>query len=423
MKKVLLALALLISNSELQAGGPYEGFNPTYTSPVRFETPHTTTETTEAAAGAVVEIDGYRMVDNYTASAGANDVLYSGWRFESNYDISAVTDPDTLHGLTVFMEMNTARNAQYFSAGSESSNKCFAGSLSPSNAACVGSIDHTKVFNDQNIAFAFPAIGNNARVDIFDTGFESVDFSTNGLVYVYRPEIFGGKTGLRFNMWATDTDAQILNGGNILKLPVAAVLAHAGTIDVSKSCGGSLVLTSTGPITTSLSGTFTAPSSSETNGTFNSGCKVTISNGNLVAANTITLDFNATNFFSSDGLDVILPALGGSLDIVSYPTASVWFQTTDTTKKKFTGTASLNFGATAAGECESGTITVTGAVDGDPVMLGIPNALASSDSYQHFWGYVSAANTVTVRRCNPTNAVTALSDAAAATVRATVMKP
>lgn len=384
---------------------------------------HTTRDTAAAAAGSLVEIDGSRFDDAYVGSAGANDVLYSGWRFESTYDISGVSAPDTLHGLTIFAEMNSARNNQYFSAGLEASNKCFAGSLSPSNAACVGSIDHVKVFNDQNIAFAFPAIGNNARVDIFNTGFESVDFSTNGLVYVYRPEIYGGKAGLRFNMWATDTDAQILNGGNILKLPVRAVLSHGGTIDVSKSCGGSLVLTSTGPITTSLSATFTAPSNSETNGTFNDGCKVTVSNGNLVAANTITLDFNATNFFSSDGQDVILPALGGSLDIVSYPTASVWFQTTETTKKKLTGTASLDFGATAAGACESGTITVSGAVDGDPVMLGIPNALAASDSYQHFWGYVSGTNTVTVRRCNPTNATTALSNPSAATVRATVMKP
>lgn len=85
------------------------------------------------------------------------------------------------------------------------------------------------------------------------------------------------------------------------------------------------------------------------------------------------------------------------------------------------GSASLDFGATAAGACDALTITVTGAADGDEVLLGIPTALAGADAYQNFWGYVSSANTVTVKRCNPTNATTALTDAAAATVKATVI--
>ena len=383
---------------------------------------HTTAETAAGAAGDAVEIDGLRSNDSYTASAGANDVLYSGRRFESTYDISAVTDPDTLHGLAVFMEMNTARNAQYFSAGSESSNKCFAGSLSPSNAACVGSIDHTKVFNDQNIAFSFPAIGNNARVDIFDTGFESVDFSTNGTVYVYRPEIFGGKTAMRFNMYSTDTDAQILNAGNILKLPTAQTVTEGATIDVSKSCGGGIILTSAGSVTTATNGTFTAPSSSETNGTFNQGCIVYVTNANLSAGRTITLDFNASNFYSSDEQNVVLPPFGGTIAIESYPTGSVWFQLSDTTKKRWTGAASLNFGATVGGTCDQLTITVTGSVDGDPVLIGVPNALASSDASAAFTGYVSATDTVTIDRCC-NKLVGNCSDPAAATVRATVIKP
>lgn len=88
--------------------------------------------------------------------------------------------------------------------------------------------------------------------------------------------------------------------------------------------------------------------------------------------------------------------------------------------KHLSSTASLDFGPTAAGTCDALTITVTGAVDGNTVYLGIPTALAGSDSYQIFWGYVSAANTVTVKRCNPINVTTALSDPVAATVRADV---
>ena len=91
-------------------------------------------------------------------------------------------------------------------------------------------------------------------------------------------------------------------------------------------------------------------------------------------------------------------------------------------KKVLSGTASLDFGATAAGACDALTITVTGATDGNPVSLGVPAALMSASEYQTIQGYVSAADTVTVKRCNTTNATTALSNAAAATVRATVFQ-
>ena len=90
-------------------------------------------------------------------------------------------------------------------------------------------------------------------------------------------------------------------------------------------------------------------------------------------------------------------------------------------RPSLTGTASLNFGATSAQTCDTLTITVTGAATGDTVTLDIPNALATSDAGQVFWGWVSASDTVSVRRCNITGS--ALSDPSAATVRATVIKP
>jgi hypothetical protein len=63
------------------------------------------------------------------------------------------------------------------------------------------------------------------------------------------------------------------------------------------------------------------------------------------------------------------------------------------------GSASLNFGATTGGTCDDLTLTVTGAADGDVVSVGVPNALASSDAAAAFDGFVSAGNTVDVRRC------------------------
>jgi len=87
-------------------------------------------------------------------------------------------------------------------------------------------------------------------------------------------------------------------------------------------------------------------------------------------------------------------------------------------------TASLDFTLLAANSCEAFTVTVTGAADGNPVSLGIPNSLADVDGATErtvFFAWVSAADTVSVRRCNVTGAATA--DPAPATVRVDVRKP
>lgn len=59
------------------------------------------------------------------------------------------------------------------------------------------------------------------------------------------------------------------------------------------------------------------------------------------------------------------------------------------------GSATLDFGSTAAGAVTDLTITVTGASDGDVVSLGVPNA--SQTTTGSFSAWVSAVNTVTVR--------------------------
>lgn len=88
--------------------------------------------------------------------------------------------------------------------------------------------------------------------------------------------------------------------------------------------------------------------------------------------------------------------------------------------KHVSGTASLDFGVLAANSCSALTMTVTGAADGDTVSLGVPNALASASSTLTWSGFVSAADTVSVRLCQV--AALATSDPAAATIRADVWK-
>lgn len=91
-------------------------------------------------------------------------------------------------------------------------------------------------------------------------------------------------------------------------------------------------------------------------------------------------------------------------------------------KKILSGTASVDFTALAAGTCENFNITVTGAANGDPVFVGIPAAAWATTEYATINGFVSAADTVTVKRCNLTNSTTALSNPAAVTIRATVFQ-
>jgi hypothetical protein len=67
-----------------------------------------------------------------------------------------------------------------------------------------------------------------------------------------------------------------------------------------------------------------------------------------------------------------------------------------TLAKTLIATASLNFPNTVSGTSSDLTITVTGAADGDPVLLGIP-AAAAADIDCCYTAFVSAANTVTVR--------------------------
>lgn len=62
-----------------------------------------------------------------------------------------------------------------------------------------------------------------------------------------------------------------------------------------------------------------------------------------------------------------------------------------------TATATLDFPSTASGAVSALTVTVTGAATGDKVALGAPSTLETG---LIAFGFVSAANTVTVRLAN-----------------------
>jgi len=72
---------------------------------------------------------------------------------------------------------------------------------------------------------------------------------------------------------------------------------------------------------------------------------------------------------------------------------------TSATNGVLAASATLDFPSTSAGGTQDLTITVTGAIDGDPVTLGTPNGSVGSGLY---FAWVSTSNTVTVRFYNPT---------------------
>lgn len=82
--------------------------------------------------------------------------------------------------------------------------------------------------------------------------------------------------------------------------------------------------------------------------------------------------------------------------------------------KLLSATAILDFGSINAAASADLTITVTGALVGDSVSIGLP---AAPDAGIVFFGFVSAANTVTLRAINITGSPV---DPASATYRATV---
>lgn len=61
------------------------------------------------------------------------------------------------------------------------------------------------------------------------------------------------------------------------------------------------------------------------------------------------------------------------------------------------GTATIDFASIAIDNCATSTVTVTGAVADNPVVLGVPNA--SNTTGSQFTAWVSATNTVTVKHC------------------------
>jgi hypothetical protein len=117
-----------------------------------------------------------------------------------------------------------------------------------------------------------------------------------------------------------------------------------------------------------------------------------------LAAGTATAGTAPLGFTTTSAALLTTPVAGKMEVLVD----SIYYTGSGANRRQLTqslyGTATLDFGNTAAGTSTDLTVTVTGAADGDVVSLGVVNA--STVANGSFSAWVSAANTVTVRYAN-----------------------
>lgn len=198
----------------------------------------------------------------------------------------------------------------------------------------------------------------------------------NGSVYVYKDTSYAG-----YSNYAGDTywwGATGLTVGNTTGAAAAvARLNSTGRMFI----GGSTSPTAVIHLKAGTAAASTAPLK------FTSGT-------NLTTPENGTVEYDGTNYFVTSG------------------------GVRHTLAKTLTATATLDFGSTAANSSTDLTITVTGAADGDSVIVTPPNGSVVANSIYTAW--VSAANTVTVRFSNLD--ITNAADPASGTFRAVVFK-
>ncbi|MFY9484190.1 MAG: hypothetical protein WAP74_01020 [Patescibacteria group bacterium] len=245
------------------------------------------------------------------------------------------------------------------------------------SAAQTTAIDITDSDYTNAISIADNAIiGTTANLDLtnFDVTGSSGDITTGGDIAVNGGDL--STTAATFNVANAATTLN-LGSTNVTRTIAIGTGTNADTINIG-------------------TGATTADS---------------ISIGTGAVANTIAIGSSSATTVSiiDDNWSI---GTGGAAVLVSLNLG------TTTLLDVVSGTSSIDFGATAASTCEeSGAITLTGAATGDSVHVGTPASPAANSA---IWGYVSAADTVRVRRCNVS--VSALADPAAETYRITVTK-
>lgn len=217
---------------------------------------------------------------------------------------------------------------------------------------------------------------------------------------------------------AADRNTQ-MRDGELLSLPMAAVKAYAGGIAVVNTSG--YVTKGAAGVGLTYLGRFEAQvdnsggSAGDKSAQVRRGKDFKWKNS---ATSAITQADLGKVCYIEDDETVSKTDQAGTLSaagtITGVESDGVWVA--ELAKARLTATATLDFGSINAAASEDLTITVAGAAVNDSVSLGLPAAPTAGIMFR---GFVSAANTVTVRATNITGGPI---NPASATYRATVIK-
>lgn len=210
-----------------------------------------------------------------------------------------------------------------------------------------------------------------------------------------------------------------MSDGELIPVPMAAVKIFAGGLVAANATG------------------FATPGAVSTALTYLGRAEKTVDNTGLApGANTVLVRRRKAFKWANSGADAVTQASMGKLCYI-VDDATVALTNGNGTRSpagivlavdadgvlvgeagraELSATAALDFAAIAAAASADLTIAVAGAAVGDSVSLGLPAAPAAG---LLFFGFVSAADTVTVRAMNITAGAV---DAVSATYRATVHK-
>lgn len=216
----------------------------------------------------------------------------------------------------------------------------------------------------------------------------------------------------------TDRNTQ-MSDGELISVPMAAIKIFAGGLVAANAAG------------------YGTPGAVATTLTYLGRAEETVDNTGLAAgANSVLVRRGKAFKWANSGADAVTQASLGKLCyivddltvaltngngtrspagiVLSVDSDGVLVGEAD--HANLTATAALDFASIAAAASADLTVAVAGAAVGDAVSLGLPAAPTAGLVFQ---GFVSAANTVTVRATNITAGAV---DAASATYRATVYK-
>lgn len=231
-----------------------------------------------------------------------------------------------------------------------------ASTVAPTNGLAIsGNLGAGTTTPGAQLTVNLPTQATNTVNSLLMTRFQRPQ--TSGLKYGNSMDILLGSYGTTVNS-ETRVDFRLANGST--DLPDTTVMTLQGN--------GNVGIGTTAPTArlTLVAGTATANTAPLK---FTSGTNITTPEAGAV-------EWNGTNLFLTNSSNI-----------------------RQTINQGLTATATLDFPSTNNNSFNNLTVTVTGAVDGDVVTLGIPNASVPAAA-SSFTAWVSAANTVTVRFSN-----------------------